>query len=62
MTSRCSAITFFAEAMVLLLVPSTAGATCWIPGDHVPLRSWPLLRARSVMRGVMDPSFNLTFP
>lgn len=34
---------------------------CWIPGDHVPIRSWPLLRARSIMRGVIDPNFNLAF-
>ena len=27
---------------------------CWIPCDHLPIRSWPLFRARDVMRGVIE--------
>jgi PAS domain-containing protein len=28
--------------------------TCRIPCDHMPIRSWPLFRAREVMRGVIE--------
>ena len=31
-------------------------ATCCIPCDHVPIRSWPLFKARDVMRGVIESS------
>lgn len=27
---------------------------CCIPCDHIPLRSWPLVRARDVMRGLIE--------
>ncbi|WP_145841183.1 hypothetical protein [Denitratisoma sp. DHT3] len=27
---------------------------CCIPCDHIPLRSWPLFRAREVMRGLIE--------
>jgi hypothetical protein len=27
---------------------------CWIPCDHVPIRSWPLFKARDVMRSVVE--------
>ena len=29
-------------------------ASCWVPCDHVPVRSWPLFRARQLMRGVIE--------
>ena len=29
-------------------------ATCCVPCDHVPIRSWPLFKARDVMRGVIE--------
>ena len=29
-------------------------ARCPIPCDHVPIRSWPLFRARDLMRGVIE--------
>ena len=32
--------------------------TCWVPCDHVPVRSWPLFRARQLMRDVIE-SFQL---
>ena len=42
----------------LLLCSATAAATrdlrCWVPCDHVPVRSWPLLRARQLMRDVIE--------
>lgn len=28
--------------------------TCWVPYDHWPIRSWPLYRARQVMREVLS--------
>ena len=28
--------------------------TCPIPCDHVPIRSWPLFRARDLLRGVIE--------
>ena len=28
--------------------------TCCVPCDHVPIRSWPLFKARDVMRGVIE--------
>ena len=36
-------------------------ASCSVPCDHVPIRSWALFRARDVMRGVME-SFNAEQP
>jgi hypothetical protein len=27
---------------------------CWVPCDHVPIRSWALFKARDVMRGLVD--------
>ena len=27
---------------------------CWVPCDHVPIRSWPLFRARDVMVGLIE--------
>jgi hypothetical protein len=27
---------------------------CWVPCDHVPVRSWPLFRARQLMRDVIE--------
>ena len=27
---------------------------CWVPYDHWPIRSWPLYRARQVMREVLS--------
>ena len=27
---------------------------CPIPCDHVPIRSWPLFRARDLLRGVIE--------
>ena len=27
---------------------------CRVPCDHIPLRSWPLFKARDVMRGVIE--------
>jgi len=27
---------------------------CCVPCDHVPIRSWPLFKARDVMRGVIE--------
>ena len=29
---------------------------CWVPCDHWPIRSWPLYRARQVMREVKSDS------
>ena len=29
-------------------------ASCWVPCDHVPVRSWPLFRARQLMRDVIE--------
>ena len=29
-------------------------AKCWVPCDHVPVRSWPLFRARQLMRDVIE--------
>ena len=29
-------------------------ANCWVPCDHVPVRSWPLFRARQLMRDVIE--------
>ena len=29
-------------------------AECWVPCDHVPVRSWPLFRARQLMRDVIE--------
>ena len=26
-----------------------------VPCDHVPIRSWPLFKAKDVMRGVLHP-------
>ena len=28
--------------------------SCCVPCDHVPIRSWPLFKARDVMRGVIE--------
>ncbi len=28
--------------------------SCCVPCDHIPLRSWPLVRAREVMRGLIE--------
>ena len=28
--------------------------SCWVPCDHVPVRSWPLFRARQLMRDVIE--------
>lgn len=28
--------------------------SCWIPCDHVPARSWPLFKARDVLREVIE--------
>ena len=28
--------------------------SCWVPYDHWPIRSWPLYRARQVMREVLS--------
>jgi hypothetical protein len=39
------------EAIVL---GGMAAVSCRIPCDHIPLRSWPLFKARDVMRGVME--------
>ena len=33
---------------------STTHASCWVPCDHVPVRSWPLFRARQLMRDVIE--------
>ena len=30
------------------------GLRCWVPCDHVPVRSWPLFRARQLMRDVIE--------
>ena len=27
---------------------------CWVPCDHVPVRGWPLFRARQLMRDVIE--------
>ena len=27
---------------------------CWVPCDHVPIRSWPLFRAREVMVSLIE--------
>ena len=32
----------------------TTDFSCWVPCDHLPIRSWPLFRARDVMRGVVE--------
>ena len=29
-------------------------ARCPVPCDHIPVRSWPLFRARDVLRGVIE--------
>jgi hypothetical protein len=29
-------------------------ARCLVPCDHVPVRSWPLFRARQLMRDVIE--------
>ena len=29
-------------------------SSCRIPCDHVPTRSWPLFKARDLMRGVIE--------
>ena len=38
----------------LPLVAAVSLSPCRIPCDHVPIRSWPLFKARDVMRGVME--------
>ena len=27
---------------------------CRVPYDHIPIRSWPLIRARDVLRGLIE--------
>ena len=29
-------------------------ANCRVPYDHIPIRSWPLIRARDVLRGLIE--------
>ena len=31
-----------------------SSVSCCVPCDHLPIRSWPLFRARDVMRGVVE--------
>ena len=40
---------------------TTTESRCCIPCDHVPIRSWPLFKARELMRGVIE-SFRQEHP
>ena len=46
------------KALQWLLTHSFSGKAlavkCWVPSDHVPVRSWPLFRARQLMRDVIE--------
>ncbi len=42
------------DGVLLRLFASTPRSTCPIPCDHVPIRSWPLFRARDLLRGVIE--------
>ena len=42
-------------AAVFGLIPAwSKDGKCWVPCDHVPVRSWPLFRARQLMRDVIE--------
>ena len=45
-----------AEAQVVALIDRAGEVAprCPVPCDHFPLRSWPLFRARDLMRGVIE--------
>jgi len=36
------------------LAISVTDVTCPVPCDHIPVRSWPLFRARQLMRDVIE--------
>lgn len=45
-----------AQAMFLFRIASGKiwEAICLVPCDHIPVRSWPLFRARQLMRDVIE--------
>jgi|GEM_PF-6081706 len=43
-----------AVMLLLLLQDIWQSATCPVPCDHIPVRSWPLFRARQLMRDVIE--------
>jgi len=45
---------WFLDGAGLSFVQSVLVSSCPIPCDHVPIRSWPLFRARDLLRGVIE--------